>query len=135
MGEIDKGVRVNGVRNVWKGIRSNDKSLITETMYELEDSELLYVYGTLRSELYNRSLVPHLDVIAAKVLEGYAMFLENCYKEIRCVRSVMEKTSSLPDTYQTYQTQMVALGMDPMTHSDWMALRENLMSGRADVGN
>ena len=75
MGEIDKGVRVNGVRNVWKGIRSNDKSLITETMYELEDSELLYVYGTLRSELYNRSLVPHLDVIAANVLEGYAMFL------------------------------------------------------------
>jgi hypothetical protein len=126
MSDIDMVRRGVEASRVWKGIRSSDKNMITNVMYDMESEDLLYAYGALRLELFNRSKVPHLDSVAKKLLDNYAMFLEECYMEIRLVRSVMEDACSLPDTYQTYQKQMTALGLDPDTYHEWVASREKL---------
>ena len=135
MSDIDMVRRGVEAGRIWKGIRSSDKNMITNIMYDMESEDLLYAYGALRLELYNRSLVPHLDSIAKNLLASYANFLEECYLEIRRVRSVMEDTCSLPDTYQTYQKQMIALGLDPDTYHEWEAAREKLTGISAVQGN
>jgi len=115
MSDIDMLRRGICAGYIWKGIRSNDKDLIIDAMYDMESEDLLYAYSSLRSELFNRSNVPNLDDLSKNLLASYATFLEDCYKEVRKVRHVVFETSSLPDNYQTYQSRAVALGIVPMT--------------------
>lgn len=126
MSDIDILRRGVGAGAIWKGIRSNDMDFVTDLMYNMEADDLLYTYSSLRSELFNRSNVPHLDDLSKNLLARYATFLEDCYKDVTRLRTTLSETSSLPDNYQTYQTQSVALGIDPLTYHEWVDERSNL---------
>lgn len=126
MSDIDMLRRGIGAGYIWKGIRSNDMDLVTDIMYDMDAEDLLYAYSCIRSELFNRSNVIHLDDLSKKQLATYAEFLDSCYKDVTKLRRVMLETGSLPDNYQTYQTRSVALGIDPMTFHEWEVALEKL---------
>lgn len=142
MSDVDLLRRGAGVACIWKGIRSNDIDLIKDVMYDMESEDLLYVYSSLRSELFNRYHVVHLDNLSKKYLNSCATFLDGCYKEIVKLRKevsdlsdMLSSSSSLPDTYQTYQERVANLGKDPMTFHEWEESRDTLNSVSVDKGN